>query len=110
MSRSSNPIREIWRHRSHSTVKEPRSTSGLSDVARTLSDSGLASEYKARLPTGSAAGDAISGSVDSPLALLAVGTQNSARLPNGSAALSPFPGTTVYIVSIAARTCDARVR
>ena len=44
-------MRETWRHRSHSTVKDPRSTSGLSDVARTLSDSGRAPEYKARLPT-----------------------------------------------------------
>jgi hypothetical protein len=103
-------MRETWRHRSHSTVKDPRSTSGLSDVARTLSDSGRAPEYKARLPTGSAVGDASSGSVDSPPALVAVGTQNSARLPSGSAVLSPSPWTTTYIASIAAKTCDARVR
>jgi hypothetical protein len=103
-------MRETWRHLSHSTVKEPRSTSGLSDVARTLSDSGRALEYKARLPTGSAVGDVASGSVDSSPALVAVGTQNSARLPRGSAVLSPSPWTTAYIASIAANTCDARVR
>src|SRR5580704_18109514 len=110
MSRSNNPMRVTWRHRSHYTVKDPRSTNGLSDVARTLSESGRAPEYKARLPTGSAVGDAASGSVDSPPALVADGTQYSARLPSGSAALSPSPWTTTYIASIAAKTCDARVR
>src|ERR1700688_3958351 len=110
MSKSNNPMRETWRHRSHSTVKDPRSTSGFGDVARTLSDSGRAPEYRARLPTGSAVGDVASESGDSPPALVAVGTQNSARLPSGSAALSPSPWTTTYIASIAEKTCDARVR
>jgi hypothetical protein len=109
MSRSSSPIRETWRHRSHSTVNVPRSAIGLSEVARTLSDSGRAPEYSARLPTGrtTAAPDV---SVGPPLASAVDGTQNNARFPSGSTGLSRSRSATDHIASMALRTAVASVR
>ena len=56
ITRSRSPMCETCRHRWHSTMKLPRSANGLSEVARTLSDSGRAPEYSARFPTGRAVG------------------------------------------------------
>ena len=42
--RSSTPTCEVWRHRWHSTVNTPRSSSGLPDVEARLSGSGRAPE------------------------------------------------------------------
>ncbi len=44
MRRSSTPMCEVWLQRAHSTVNEPRSSSGLPDVVARLSGSGRAPE------------------------------------------------------------------
>ncbi len=101
---------ETWPHRSHATVKAPRSANGLSEVARMLSDSGRAPEYNARFPTGRAVGVAAASSVSWPVALVADGTQNNARFPKGSEVRPPSVSATAHITFMAAETCRARSR
>jgi hypothetical protein len=100
-------MRETWRQRSQATVKVPRSAKGLSEVDRTLSDSGRASEYNARLPTGRATVEGETGWVS---AVDAEGTQNSARLPRGSGVRPASLLATFYFASMAASTVVARER
>jgi hypothetical protein len=97
INRSSSPICEVWWQRWHSTVIEPRSTSGFSDVWRALCDPALAPEYRACLPTGSGIVVLPAGCDDWPPAGCDPppdGTQNNARLPNGSDR-SRFESTTM---------------